>query len=87
MLDTKVMTWSLATFSAVSFVICVIFGLVTPSSLHMSGFLEQVLPGFRWLTLGGFLIGFLEAALYGAYAGLVFTPIHNAFARRWAPGS
>ncbi len=83
MLNTKVVTWSLALFSAVTFLVCIAFGLIVPESLHMTAFLEQMLPGFRWLTPAGFAIGLVEAFLYGAYAGLVFTPIHNALWRRW----
>jgi hypothetical protein len=49
----------------------------------MHTFLEQVLPGFKWLTLQGFGIGLVESFLYGAYAGLVFVPIHNFFVRRF----
>ncbi len=83
MLNIKVVTWTLATFSGVSFLVCVLYGLVVPESLHMSPFLEQVLPGFRWLTPAGFSIGLLESFLYGAYAGLVFAPIYNRFSRLW----
>ncbi len=83
MLNTKVVTWSLASFSTISFVLCVLYGLIVPDALHMHTFLEQVLPGFEWLTLGGFLIGFVEAFLFGAYAGLVFSPLYNLFYRKW----
>lgn len=83
MLRTKVVTWSLALFSSVSFVVCVVYGLIVPEKLHMAMWLEGVLPGFTWLTLPGFFLGLLEAFLYGAYAGLVFTPIYNACQRRW----
>lgn len=83
MLNTKVVTWSVALFGAVTFLVCVLYGLVVPESLHMSAFLEQMLPGFRWLTPLGFVVGFVEAFLYGAYTGLVFTPIYNLFWRRW----
>ena len=84
MLNTKVVTWSLAVFGAVTFLVCVLYGLIVPAPLHMASWLEQVLPGFRWLTPGGFAIGLGESFLYGAYAGLAFTPIHNAMARRWS---
>ena len=84
MLDIKVMTWSLGLFGAVTFLVCVIYGLIAPQALHMTAFLEGVLPGFRWLTPLGFAIGLVESFLYGVYAGLVFTPIHNAMHRRWA---
>ncbi len=83
MLNFRVVTWSLALFGAVTFVLCVLYGLVVPESLHMTAFLEAVLPGFRWLTFGGFVLGLVESFLYGAYAGVVFVPIHNRLARRW----
>ena len=81
MLDTKVVTWSLALFSAITFLVCIAFGLIVPDSLHMTGFLEQMLPGFQWLTPVGFLIGLVESFLYGAYAGLVYVPIYNRLRR------
>jgi uncharacterized protein DUF5676 len=83
MLNWKVVCWSLACWAAVSFVVCVLWGLVTPEALHMHAFLEQILPAFKWLTWWGFLLGLIESFLYGFYAGLVFVPIHNFFARRW----
>lgn len=81
-LDWRVMTWSLGLFGAVTFVVCVVYGLLVPEALHMTQFLEMALPGFRWLTAGSFLLGLGESFLYGAYAGLVFTPIFNVVARR-----
>jgi uncharacterized membrane-anchored protein len=83
-IDTKLVTWALAIWSAVAFIICVIFGLVTPGSLHMAPFLEQVLPAFRWLTLQGFVLGLVESFLYGVYAGLTFCPLYNFLYRRQA---
>lgn len=84
MLDTKLVTWTLAIWAAVAFVICVIYGLVTPRSLHMTSFLEQILPGFRWLTWPGFAIGLLKSLLYGVFAGVTFCPIYNLLHRRRA---
>jgi hypothetical protein len=80
-LNIKVVTWSLAVFAETSYLLCVLYGLIVPETMHMTQFLEIVLPGFRWLTLGGFFIGAIESFLYGAYAGLVFTPIYNFFQR------
>ncbi len=82
MLNIKVVTWSLGSFTAFSFILCVIYGLITPSSLHMHQFLEQVLPAFKWLTVGGFFLGLVESFLWGVYAGLVLTPIYNFFHKR-----
>lgn len=50
MLNTKLTSWALALSASVTFIICVIYGLVTPQSLHMHTFLEQILPAFKWLT-------------------------------------
>lgn len=83
MLNIKVVTWALGMFGALTFVVCVLYGLIVPESLHMTGFLEQVLPGFRWLTFSGFVIGLAESFLYGVYAGVAYSAIHNALARRW----
>ena len=82
-LDIKVVTWSLAVFAEVSYLICILYGLIVPEALHMTQLLEIALPGFRWLTVTGFLIGVVESFLYGAYAGLVFAPIYNFFQKRW----
>ena len=83
MLSVKIVSWSLGIFTAISFVLCVIYGLVVPQSLHAYQFLEAVLPAFKWLTFGGFCLGLIESFLYGAYAGLVFVPIYNVLVRRW----
>ncbi|MEP6574340.1 MAG: DUF5676 family membrane protein [Gemmatimonadota bacterium] len=83
MLNLKVVTWSLGLFGAISFVVCVIYGMLVPPSLHMAEALEAVLPAFHWLTFGGFVLGLLESFLYGVYAGLVYVPIYNALTRRW----
>jgi len=81
-LNWKIVTWSLGLFGAVTFVVCVIYGLIVPKALHSVQFLEIVLPGFRWLSFGAFVLGPVESFLYGAYTGLVFVPIYNAVARR-----
>lgn len=83
-LDLRTMCWSLGTWAGVSFLICVLWGLVTPEALHLHGFLERILPSFTWLTWWSVLLGLIESSLYGVYVGLVFVPIHNYFSRRFA---
>ena len=84
MLNVKVVSWSLGIFTAISFVFCVLYGLIVPARLHgMAAGLEMVLPAFQWLTVWGFCLGLIESFLYGAYAGLVFVPVHNFLTRRW----
>ena len=56
MLNIKIASWSLGIFTAISYVLCVIYGLVAPS-MNMPEGLEMALPGFKWLTLGGLLRG------------------------------
>ena len=83
-LHLKVMTWSSALFGAVTYVLCVLYGLIAPKGLHATQLLESLLPGFKWLSLGSFLLGVVEMFLSGAYLGLVFTLIYNAVQRRYA---
>ena len=68
-----------------SFVLCVIYGLLLPPSLHTAPFPEMVLPAFEWLTFWGFCLGLIESFLYGAYVGLVLVPIYNFLVLRWGP--
>ncbi len=82
-LNTRVVSWSLGIFSAISFILCVLYGLIVPERLHgMSAFLEAMLPAFKWLTFGGFLLGLIESFLYGIYIGIVFVPVYNFINRR-----
>ncbi len=83
MLKLKVVCLSAGLWAAVSFIVCVAWGLVTPESLHMHAFLELILPAFKWLTWWAFLLGLLESFVFGVYVGLVFVPIYNAVNRRW----
>ena len=83
MLNIKVVSWSLGFVTAISFVLCVIYGLLAPTTQHMAPFLEMMLPAFEWLTLPGFFLGLIESFLYGGYVGLVFVPIYNYLSRRW----
>jgi hypothetical protein len=86
LLNMRVVSWSLGIFLAVSYLFCVLYGLVVPERLHgMKDFLEAMLPAFRWLTFGGFVLGLVESFLYGIYIGVVFVPIYNFISRRWGP--
>ena len=50
MLNIKIVSWALGLWGAFTFLVCVLYGLIVPESLHMHTFLEQVLPAFKWLT-------------------------------------
>ena len=84
-LNWKVVTLSLGLHCAVSFVLCVAWGLLAPPALHASQLLEMVLPGFRWLSPASFLLGLVESFLIGVYLGLVFTAIYNRVLKGFEP--
>ena len=84
MLNIKVVTWSLAIWTTFSYIFCIVYGLLTPSSLHMSAFLQQVLPGFEPNSWRGFFVGLIQSFLYGVFAGMVYVPVYNFFYHRWA---
>ena len=79
--ELKPVGHALSLLIAISFVICIGWGLVMPASLHMHGARENWLPGFEFLTLQGFIIGLIESYLYGWYIALVFVPLYRFFNR------
>ncbi len=68
-------------FFAISFVLCIAVSLIFPAHT-MAQSLQELLPGFHWLTFKGFLLGLIEAYGYGWYATLIWVPIYNVAARR-----
>ena len=83
MLNWKTVCWALGLTTAISFVLCVVWGSLTPEAVHMHVFLEQVLPAFEWLSVGSFFLGLIESFLWGFYGGIVFVPIYNLLHKRW----
>ena len=77
MLRIKTVSVALGLTFAVSFAICVLWGLLMPEPLHMHKFLELVLPGFNWISFGSAILGLVESFLFGIYFGLVYVPLHN----------
>ena len=84
MLNWKVVTQSVSSFFVITFALCVLYGLVAPARFHAAWLLEAALPGFTWLTVGSFVLGVIETALYGAWAGVLYSALYNFFARRAA---
>jgi hypothetical protein len=75
---------SLSVFFALTFVLCVLLGLVVPDwRLHQPWL--QFLPGFTWLTWPSFFLGLTESSAYGWYVALIFGPLYNLFAARGLP--
>lgn len=84
MLNWKVVTKTVASFTAIVFAACVAYGLIAPARFHASWLLEAILPGFTWLSVGSFVLGVAETAIYGGAAGLLFATLYNYYARREA---
>lgn len=57
-------------FLAVSFAVCVAWDAVFPRWAMRSAW-APLLPGFRWLSVGSFLLGLAETFIYGFWLALV----------------
>lgn len=75
---------SLGLFLAITFTLCVGFGLLFPGATMYQAWLP-LLPGFTWLSLPSFLLGLVEAFAYGWYAAVIVVPLYNLFARSARP--
>ena len=75
---------SLGLFLVITFVLCVLLGLVVPDfGLHQPWL--QFFPGFTWLTWPSLFLGLIESFGYGWYVALIFAPLFNFFAARGLP--
>lgn len=86
MLRIKTVSLALGLTFAVSFVVCVLWGLLLPEPVHMHQFLQFVLPGFTWISWGSAILGVIESFLFGVYFGVVYVLIHNRLSRDKAAG-
>lgn len=84
MLRIKTVSLALGLTFAISFVVCVLWGLVLPEPVHMHQFLQFVLPGFTWISFGSAILGLIESFLFGVYFGLIYAPIYNLINRQAA---
>lgn len=74
----------LSAFLAISYIICVVGYLLLPDLPIAHNTLATFLPGFTLLSWRSFFLGLVESALWGWYIALVFGPLYNFFARRFA---
>jgi len=68
---------------AVTFALCVGVTVVFPSH-NMAPSLQQLLPGFQWISWKSFVLGLIESYGYGWYIALIWVPIYNVVAARSA---
>ena len=72
---------SLGILLALSFVICVVFGLLFPGATMYQAWLP-LLPGVSWISWPSVLLGLVETFAYGWYIAVIFVPVWNFFAPR-----
>jgi len=83
LLSIEAVGWSTSLFFLITYLLCIASAVVLPDWKWHEPWL-QFFPGFEWLTITGFLIGFGESLLYGWYVALIFVPLYNFFIRRRA---
>lgn len=72
---------SLGAFFAISFLGCLLLGLIVPDGgLHRPWL--QFFPGFEWLTPGSVVIGLIWTQVYAWWTALAFGWLFNFFAIR-----
>ena len=73
--------WAASLFLAATYVMCVGFDLIFPGYAMYAAWIG-LMPGMTWLSGPSFLLGLIEAFLYGWYGALIFGGLFNAFAAR-----
>jgi hypothetical protein len=73
--------WSLGFFLALSFAICVAFGLLFPGATMYQAWLP-LLPWVTWISWTSVVLGLFEAFAYGWFVALTFGPLFNYFSAR-----
>ncbi|GMR07086.1 MAG: hypothetical protein BMS9Abin26_0088 [Gammaproteobacteria bacterium] len=66
---------------AITFTLCVLWDLLLPEYAMYTAW-RTLLPGFEWLSLQSFILGFVETWAYGWLFALIWVPIYNFFAAR-----
>ena len=72
---------SLGGFFAISFLGCLLLGVVVPDAAMHRPWL-QFFPGFEWLTARGVILGLIWTQVYAWYTALVLGSLFNFFAAR-----
>jgi len=74
---------SISIFFAISFLGCILLGIVVPDGAMHKPWL-QFFPYFEWLTVRGMVIGLVWTQVYGWWTALLFGSLFNFFAARSA---
>ena len=69
-------------FFVTSYVLCVLAYLLFPDMISGHAILPLLLPWFKFLSWGSFILGLIESFFLGWFVALVFAPLYNFFAAR-----
>jgi len=72
---------SLGGFFAVSFLGCILLGIIVPDGAMHRPWL-QFFPYFEWLTARSVVLGLIWTQVYGWWTALIFGSLFNFFAGR-----
>lgn len=72
---------SLGGFFAISFLGCILLGIIVPDGVMHRPWL-QFFPYFEWLTARSVVVGLIWTQVYGWWTALVFGSLFNFFAGR-----
>jgi hypothetical protein len=73
---------SLSVFFAISYLLCMLFYILFPTSFANHAMLSLFLPWFDALTWLSFLVGLAASIVWAWYIALVLGPLYNFFAAR-----
>jgi len=77
---------SLSAFLAISYLLCILLGIIGGWDWGLHQPWLQFLPGFTWLTWPSFFLGLAESVAYGWYTALLFGGLYNVAAARFGSG-
>ena len=76
-LSIKAVSLTLAISFSIVYLLCILYGLASPTQLHTSLF--EALPFVKWLDPASFVIGLAEFFVAGLFYGTISVLIYNYF--------
>jgi len=81
-LSLPVLGASLSTTFVITYVLCILYGLLGFSPAAHDSILPSILPGFTWITWPSFFLGLVWSFVYGWFVAVVLAPLFNFFSAR-----
>ena len=70
---------AMSLFFVISYALCVLAYLPVPDMILGHAILPLLLPLFKFLSWGSFILGFIESFVLGWFVAIVFGPLYNFF--------